>query len=223
MKKYILISTIISLISTLSADNWTTWKGPNGNYISNETGWNPEALSGSPEILWETNVGKGHATVAVKDEYLYTTGNRMVIAGKDTLHEDVIYCLDSETGDENWTYAYPCEDRDWPGPRTSPILDGNLLFILGWEGDLFCFNSENGDVIWKKHLVKDELSDPNSWGFAGSPVVEADMLLLTANKSGIALNKNTGKVIWKSEKGTCGLTTPILFDYIFFVRFLTII
>jgi len=224
MQKILFILVITTTL--IFATDWTNWKGPNGNLTTDESDWDAMSIS-DPDILWEANLGKGHAAFAITEEYLFTTGNHQVITAnvgsfqvgqtpgmkQDTLYEDVVYCLDAETGEEIWTYSYPCKHRDWPGPRTTPVLDGDLLFILSWEGHLFCFDANSGDVIWKKHLVNDGLSQENSWGFAGSPVVDGEMLLLTANKNGVALNKKTGNVIWKSEPGICGLTTPIIFDY----------
>ena len=208
----ILVTSIFILTNVLYAGDWSKWRGPYGTGISNETHWNPSALDGMPKILWETNVGVGHSTPSVKGDRLYILGNKRVTAGSDTLNIDIVHCMDAITGREVWRYEYPCEDKNFPGPNSSPVIDGDVLYTLSWMGDLYCFDAATGRVRWKRHLVADSISVNNEWGFAGSPVVFGDMLLLTAGKSGAALNKHTGETLWKSELEACGLTTPVLFS-----------
>ncbi len=214
MKKLIVVLLILNLVSVIYAENWKKWRGPNANGTSEETGWNPKALAGSPDILWEKNVGKGHSMVTIKDEMLYTSGTFETISGTDSSFEDVIFCLDSESGDEIWRYTYPARNFPFPGIRTSPVLDEDNLYILGATGDLFCLNAINGRIIWKKNLISEfSVGEPN-WGFAGSPVISGNLLLLAAGEAGMALNKKTGSLIWESKKNTTGgLASPYLFEY----------
>ena len=215
MRKFVTLIVILVIFSSLYAisfsGDWTSWRGPNANGISTEKNWKPEALNGNPNILWETNVGFGHSAVAVKGNFLYTMGNKNIITGAESVFTDFVYCLDANSGKEIWQYSYPCKDRSYPGPRTTPVLDGNYLYTLSWVGDLFCFNAQNGKVIWSRNLVADGLSKKPTWGFSGSPVIENDMLILTAGKAGLALNKKTGKIIWKSELKKCGIPSPVIF------------
>ena len=196
---------------TFAAD-WPSWRGPNGNGISTETGWNPNALT-NPKIIWKANVGKGHSCVAVKGNYLYTMGNNAITSGKDAIHEDVIYCIDNRTGKEIWRYAYPCKEGRFPGPRSTPVTDGSSLYTISQEGHLFCFNAKNGMVRWTRNVLTEGLAKLSDWGFSFSAVIEGDMLILNAGKSGIVLNKKNGKVIWKSAPEKGGLGTPVLFNF----------
>jgi len=205
---------VLLLTATMNyAQDWTRFRGPEGKGIVHDAQINLEALKGAPHLLWETYVGMGHGTLVIADGRLYTSGNQRVIAGADTVNEDIIYCLDAVTGDELWHYAYPCADRAWPGPRTTPTLDDGLIYNLSWEGDLFALNMVDGRVAWKLNLIDAGLSTANRWGFSGSPVVEGDVLYLNAGKSGAALNKKTGTVIWQSEAENFGLATPVLYDW----------
>ena len=216
MKQTAHILTILLLSLALSglglAADWSKWRGPFGTGITEESDWNPKALDGAPDILWETNVGVGHSTPSVSGDLLYILGNKHLMTATDTLDIDIVYCMNAITGAEIWRYEYPCPEKGFPGPNASPVLDENRLYTLSWEGDLYCFEAETGSVFWKRNLVDEDLSEVNEWGFAGSPVIVDDMLLLTAGKSGAALNKMTGKTIWQSEKEACGLTTPILYE-----------
>ncbi|HEB32141.1 MAG TPA: hypothetical protein ENI15_14930 [Spirochaetes bacterium] len=65
----------------------------------------------------------------------------------------------------------------------------------------------------EKEQTKDFKVTPPTWGYAGSPVIEGDILLLNAGVSGIALNKKSGKKIWVSRRGTRGYATPVIYDW----------
>ncbi|MCK5146361.1 PQQ-binding-like beta-propeller repeat protein [bacterium] len=214
ISRFIWVIAIIALMTSAAfAEDWPRFRGPQGNGISMEKNWNAEALNGTPDVEWETHVGMGHGTITIIGNRLFTNGNKHVIAGQDTVNEDILYCFDSITGEELWQYAYPCADRAWPGPRATPTIDENIVYNLSWEGDLFALNLEDGRVIWKLNIVEQGLSAVNNWGFCGSPAIVGEKLLLNLGKAGVALNKKTGEVIWKSEAEMCGLTSPVLFDW----------
>ncbi|MCJ7580642.1 MAG: PQQ-like beta-propeller repeat protein, partial [Candidatus Aminicenantes bacterium] len=111
---------------------------------------------------------------------------------------------------ELWSYTYPSEAMAQGGPRATPTVDESWVFTRGSNGDLFCFDAINGTVLWNKHLVSDGLSRKWKWGFSGSPVVDGERLILNAGSAGLALDKSTGEVIWKSANQNCGLGTPVL-------------
>ena len=207
----LITAVLFSLPGISFAADWPCWRGPNGDGISAETNWNPKALD-NPKIAWRAQVGKGHSSLSVKGNYLYTMGNKVSKSGGTDVYFDTVYCLDNRTGKEVWQYSYPCRNTNYPGPRTTPAVDGNYVYTLSWEGHLFCFDAKTGSVVWKRHLVDENLSRRPGWGFSGSPVVDGDLLILTAAKSGIALDKRTGKVIWKSESAQCSLPSPVLFN-----------
>ena len=217
MKKLVYFSLVFvflcSMLGTALSGDWLCWRGPNGDGISSESNWNAEALKNDPKVVWETNLGRGHSAVVVQGNRLYTMGNRVIMTNKDTTHVDLVFCLDTKTGNEVWSYSYPCDFTDFPGPRTTPLIDGERVYTLSWRGDVFCFNSKNGNVIWKRNIVTDKLCRVPEWGFSGSPVIVDNIMILNAGKSGLALDKNTGKVIWKNDAGRGGLATPVLFNH----------
>ena len=210
---FFLIVLLCSLmVSTVYGDDWLTWRGPKGDGISNEATWNPKALMNTLNT-WETNIGKGHSAVAVKGNYLYTMGNFEIALGDDKSFEDVVYCLHSKTGKEIWRYSYPCKDGQDPGPGTTPVINEDHLYTLSREGHLFCFHAESGNIVWRRNIIADSLIRTVNWGFAGSPVIYNDLLLISGNKYGVAFDKNTGKIIWASDKEKGSFATPMLFNF----------
>ena len=196
---------LFAVAESAQAQDWPRWRGPDGNGISTETQWNPSALAGQPKILWKASVGTGFSSMAVRGNLLYTLGNE-----NDT---DTVYCLDAETGKKVWSYSYPCALGSYPGPRSTPFVDGESVYTLSQEGHLFSFNAGTGKVRWKKHLVNDFGANPPMWNFAGSPVAAGNLLLLNAGKAGLALDKNTGAKVWSSGSGPGGYSTPVLAEY----------
>jgi outer membrane protein assembly factor BamB len=192
--------------------DWPRWRGPNGDGISTETDWDPEALKDGPKIIWKTNVGMGLSNVAIKGKYLYTMGS--------DYEEDIVYCLNAETGEEVWRYSYPCSWGSF-GPQATPTVDGKYVYTLSIEGHLHSLNAKNGKIGWEKNIVKEFGAVRPKDGFSGSPVIEGDLVIITTNTSGLAIIKKTGEKVWASEPSETTISwvhgseyaTPVIYDY----------
>lgn len=202
--------TMLIFIGGAGAEDWPCWRGVNSDGISRETAWDPEVLRRGARVLWDANVGQGHSAVSIKGGKLYTQGSQVLTRGGKETFQESVYCLNALTGKEIWSYTYPSESMIYNGPRATPTVDGNRVFTLGSDGDLICFGAQSGGVLWKKHLVKEGLSKKWKWGFSGSPVVDGERLILNAGGAGLALDKSTGEVIWKSANQNGGIGTPVL-------------
>jgi outer membrane protein assembly factor BamB len=212
MKRLIMTSVILTLITaTALAVDWPRWRGPAANGVIANAVWKPESLATS-KVLWRANVGNGHSAVTIQGDRAYTMGTSETKAGGETSYQEVVFCLDANTGKEIWRYAYPCLRRQWPGPGSTPVLDGGFLYVMARGGEVFCFDAKDGRVIWKRHLVQDGLAQEPNWGFCASPAVDGNLVLLNAGRSGVALDKKTGKVVWASEPELGWLATPQIFD-----------
>ena len=102
-----------------------------------------------------------------------------------------IFCLNAETGKEIWRQSFD----ELSDPQSTPAVDGNAVYVLSKKGILLCLNAKNGKLRWKKDLVSEYDVVKPFYGFAGSSLIEQDLLILTANTSGIALNKKTGNKV----------------------------
>ncbi len=110
---------------------WPRWRGPDGDGISNETNWDPEALAGGPKILWKVDVWMGYSNVAIKDNRLYTMGIKGVYCLNAETDErfSSLRCLDVETGEVMW------EEDFKRNPISLMAADGKLI-ILAEDGTL---------------------------------------------------------------------------------------
>ncbi|HUR46595.1 MAG TPA: PQQ-binding-like beta-propeller repeat protein [Candidatus Saccharimonadales bacterium] len=202
--------TLAFFVQIVRADAWPQWRGPNRDGISKETGWRAEWPS-APEKVWQANVGVGYSSEAIVNGRLYTMGN---------LDEtDFVYCLDANTGKEIWKHDYACSSKDpngYPGTRCTPTVDGDRVFTVSREGHLFCLSATDGKVLWTKEYKKDFGAKVPTWGFAGSPLVEKNLMLVEPgglNASVVALNKQTGALVWKHGNDGPGYSSLIAYDY----------
>jgi outer membrane protein assembly factor BamB len=130
--------------------------------------------------------------------------------------KDVVFCFDAESGKELWRYAYPMTvDPKYfeGGPRSTPTLDGGHLYTVSHEGDLFCLDAKTGKGIWYKHYQQDFSGRRPDWGYAGAPLAKGGLLYCEvggAGSSTVALDKNSGRLIWKSGNDQAGYATPLL-------------
>ena len=189
---------------TASADDWPQWRGPARNGISAETGWLDVWPAEGPKILWKAEVGIGFSSFTVANGRVYTIGN-----ANDT---DTVFCLDAEKGQVLWYHPYPAELGEKffeGGPTSTPVIDGDRVYTISRVGDLFCFNAVNGKVVWTKNIATElELPVP-AWGFGGSPLIQGDLLILNIGEAGLALNKTTGVLVWKSAAAESAYSTPL--------------
>ncbi len=200
----IVLLTVFGISNPVQSADWLNWRGPSENGISSETAWNPKAISNSSAIAWKVNVGVGHSAVVVKGDRLYTSGTRK--------SSEVVLCLSAGTGAEIWVHSYPGVNRDFPGPAATPALDGSFVYTISRGGLIHCLNAADGKVVWSKDLISASLAKTPEWGFSSSPVIAGELLILNAGKSGLALNKKTGAVVWASDPLAGALTTPVLFS-----------
>ena len=203
----LLVTIILSLGLEVRSEDWPQWRGINRDGISKETITNLDWSKQKPKNLWQKEVGKGCSSMAVAKGYLYTLGNK-----KD---EDTVYCLDIKTGEVIWKHSYECKlsPRMYEGgPGATPVVEGDRVITLSDDGHLFCFDRTSGKVNWQKHLQKDFKGKRPGWGYAGSPLVYEDKLIVDTGASKnavVALSLESGEVLWKSDKGDAAYGAPV--------------
>ncbi len=128
--------------------------------------------------------------------------------------QDTIWCLDAATGKELWKHTYAAKlgpQYYEGGPGSTPTVAGDRVFTIGKWGDVLCLDATNGAVVWQRDLRKDGIT-PNRWGFAGSPLVWRDLVILNAGTAGIALDRSTGRIVWSNGTNATGYASPVLFN-----------
>ena len=185
-----------------TAENWPQWRGPSNDGISKETGL-PTEWSDSKNIAWTLKMpGKSGATPAIWGERIFLTS----ADGGDI----VVICVGTD-GKELWKSKLAAGDKSFRNEGNnaspSPSTDGKHVCAFAGTGDLACFDLD-GKEVWKFNTQERYGRWQTNWGLHTSPLLDGDRLylqLLNDNgKSVVALDKNTGKEIWKVEHKSDG-------------------
>ena len=192
--------------ATVIAGDWPHYRGPAQN------GSSPEKVSafqsGGPRELWRIQLGTGLSSVTV-------SGGRAYSAGYQEGRE-VLYCLDAASGRTVWTHSWAAKLGDFMfegGPRATPTIDGERIYMLGADGHVACVSAANGKPVWEKNLVSDFGGKRPEWGFSGSPTIDGKNVILDSGGKGastVALNKLSGELVWKSGDDQAGYGSAII-------------
>ena len=190
-----------------AADDWPQWRGPNRDGISKETGLLKSWPKEGPKVLWRVASGEGYAGIVIANGRGYT------MVGQSG--SEFITCFDPANGKEAWRYKSDglFDNDQGSGPRSTPLIDGDLVFGLSGNGKLHAVNARDGKAVWSHDLRAEYGGKIPTWGISTTPLVENNLLIVdVGGKDGhavMAFNKSNGKVVWKSASGVPGYSAPI--------------
>ncbi len=157
--------------------------------------WNEEG----PTEVWRIDCGTGYSSPVL-------FGDRLVLQHR-LGDEEVVTCMQADDATTIWEHRYPttfeCDSHYTHGPYATPATDGEHVYTIGAQGQLFCLNAEQGDVVWQRNLVEEFGATHEVFGFGASPLIWNDKLILnvggTEPESGVvALDKLTGETRWRA-------------------------
>jgi outer membrane protein assembly factor BamB len=227
---FITISILVLLIALMTdcavADDWPNWRGPQHNGISSEPNWIGDWPACEPIILWEQQVGTGFSSIVVADGRLYTMGNSDRIVetqdggsrtgvSRKLEQMDEVFCLDPNTGEILWIHEYPSPltpNLYEGGPSATPTIADSNVYTFSKQGIAYCLDANDGAVLWQKDLVADYGMRVPTYGFAGSPYVDANLVIYNAGTHGMALHAADGTLAWETGSSRAGYSTPVPFD-----------
>lgn len=194
-----LAAVVAGSITFGQAADWTQYRG------ANHDGSTPEKISTQwpqegPKEVWKAPLGDSFGSFAVGGGKAFCFIQRSV-DGKD---RQVAIALDAKTGKELWAtpLGEPVYDRQGgDGPRSTPAIDGDKVYLLGAHQILSCLEAATGKVAWQQDIQKEFGGVIISWEHAGSPVIDGDLIFVNGGGKGqafLAFNKNSGKVAWKN-------------------------
>ncbi len=187
---------------------WLQWRGPDRDGISQETGllqsW-PKA--GPPQVWRSSGAGNGYSSFSASGGRLFTLGAR---AGNE-----YVMAFDRATGTKVWEYhnGRRYENDRGDGPRSTPTIEGDRLYVLGGSGDLTCLEHATGNKIWSINLIQKFGGRNPYWGYSESPLIVGDRILVNAGgprASIVAIAKADGATLWQSHEDEAGYSSPML-------------
>ena len=195
--------------------DWPQFRGPHRDGTWDETGILESFPRDGLKIRWRHPVGGGWASPVVVQGRAFVFDVEMIKpSARERLH-----CFEEKTGKVLWVYAYEENYGEWSyvpergaGPTATPIVDGERIYVVGANGFTHCLDVKTGTVIWEKNIGREYQVAEMSC--RPSPLIEGSLLIVFAGaKPGaslLALDKKTGKEVWKALDDPVSNSSPII-------------
>lgn len=191
--------------TTATGADWPGFRGADRNSVISgvaiETDW-----SATPPVeLWRRPIGPGWSSFAVRGDLLYTQEQRG--------EEEVVACYRATTGEPVWQHRDPTrfwEANAGAGPRATPTLSEQRVYAFGATGILNALDARDGSVVWSRQVAVDTRVEVPTWGFASSPLVVDDVVIVAAQGKLAAYDQASGEPRWFGPDGGDGYSSPHL-------------
>ncbi len=222
----------LCVVATVWADDWPHYLGPQYDLTWREG----DILKRLPEkglpVVWKTKIGGGYGGPSVANGRVYVMdreaepstakieGNPNFFRAEHPGNESV-HCLRESDGVILWTHTWLCQYTTVTpyanGPRCTPTLDGDRVYVLGAEGHLWCLEAKTGEVEWAKDFRKDYGVETPNWGWSSHPLVDGDQLICVVGGKGSAVvsyDKMTGEERWRALSSKApGYCPPVIYTH----------
>ncbi len=214
------LSLILLLSASAFGGDWPQWMGPQRDSVWREEGVLDRFPEDGLKVEWRAPVAYGYAGPAVAGgrvfvmDYVIHSGEvRNNTGARDELEgTERVLCFDAQSGELLWKheYARPYRVSFGGGPRCTPTVDGDRVYALGAEGNLWCLDARTGCVRWSRDFVADYGARTPLWGVSAHPLVDGDKVFCVVGGEGsaaVAFDKYTGREVWRAlsaaEQGYC--------------------
>jgi outer membrane protein assembly factor BamB len=181
--------------------DWPQWRGPQRDGQAAEQLLAQSWPESGPAVQWKSDqLGRGYSSMSIVDGRLFTMG-----ADEENCFA---ICLDSQTGNVVWKskISRPGGRSDYntgwgSGPRSTPTVSGDRVFVLSDVGVVAALNKDSGDVLWSADLVNDYGGKIPKWGYSESVLVDDERIIVTPGGENfmVGLDRQTGRLLWQSR------------------------
>jgi outer membrane protein assembly factor BamB len=200
----LIVGTIVTILfasmATVVGSDWPQYRGQNHDGGSTDKILKPWPKDG-PYLLWKVPLDGGFSSFTVSQGQAYTQVGRTV----SNQVEEICVALNADTGTTLWTTTIGALKATYPYPRYStPVVDGNRVYVLSAGLVLTCLSTQTGQVIWQRDLVKEFNGRTAIYGNAASPAVDGNLVFVNCNATGdklLAFQKTDGSLAWKTNAG----------------------
>ena len=192
------ILSLFALPVIAQEPNWNQFRGPNNDNHSASAGIAKSWPAGGPKLLWKVdNLGNGFSTVSIYGDKLFTMG--------DVDNQAFVFALNRNTGTEIWRTPVG-RGGDGGGGHSgtlaTPATDGQTVFVMTQFSDFVALNANDGAIQWRKNTQSEfGGSKMNRWGYAMSPIIDGDKVLLPIGGDGgtLAAFNKSGELLWRTD------------------------
>ena len=216
------VAVLLGAGAPIEADDWPQWRGTDRLGVWTETGL-VDQLPDPLKVTWRVPINSGYSGPAVADGRVFVSDWAEQPESRTMDGAERVLALDEQTGKVLWTREWPTSYRMLQasyaiGPRATPTVDGDRVYVVGATGVLSCFDVETGELIWRVDYIEDYDTLVSTWGIAGAPLVDGDRLIALVGGDPdalvVAFDKHTGREIWRALKvvGELGYGQPVIYE-----------
>jgi outer membrane protein assembly factor BamB len=185
--------------------DWPGFRGPQRDGVVRGVQINTDWSASPPRELWRRPVGPGWSSFAVRGNFIYTQEQR----GED----EIVAAYTLATGAPVWRHSDPArfwESNGGAGPRATPTVSNGRVYAMGATGIVNALDAATGALLWSRNAASDTGAQPPGWGFAGSPLVIGDIVIVAAAGRLVAYDAASGNPRWFGPTGGGGYSSPQL-------------
>jgi outer membrane protein assembly factor BamB len=210
-----------SIVAQAPPAAWTQWGGPGRNFIVNTPALADSWPAAGPKRLWTRPLGEGHSAILEEGGRLYTMYRPLgMLAAVRRSQEEVVTAIDAATGKTIWEHRYPASTAganftEGAGPHSTPLIAGNRIFAASSRREFFALDKATGKPLWSHDFIKEYGAPDIDRGFAASPLLYKDTVIITVGGKGqavAAFRPDTGALVWKAGDVEHSPASPILID-----------
>jgi outer membrane protein assembly factor BamB len=214
------ILALLTILATtaLPAADWPQYRGANHDGKSPETivPW----IGNEPTVVWKTSTPNGFSSFAVSQGRAFTLIGQSI----EGVDREVCVALDADTGKSIWSHPIGIarydgggdsgtrDNRGGDGPRTTPSVDGDAVYVLSSQLYLACLDAATGEERWSVDILRQHEGRNITWQNGASPLIDGDRVYVAGGGPGqalLAFHKNDGRLVWKAEDDRMTHATPV--------------
>jgi outer membrane protein assembly factor BamB len=198
LRRSLAVAAVLVCCAVAQAAEWPQFRGPNRDGKSPETGLLKSWAEGGPKLLWTAKgCGAGYGSPAIAGGLIAVTGD---IGGKGCL---TLFTLDGNKVKESIPFSKDnAKDTNGPGTRSTPTLEGGMIYVAAPFGELACFDAKKLEKKWEINIQEKYKGKVPQWEYSESPLIDGENLICTPggpDATIAAVNKGTGQPVWTSK------------------------